>query len=196
MIERIRQNKDQLLALALLLTAIACLFMVTIAPIWSVNAELRTRIDAADQALRSLRADAEAGERLKPRLEQLKRRQLSAGYYLASNTGAVAAADLQGLINRIAGKSGADILSTQILPTAEEAGFPRVGLRVRMRASYPALIETFHAIEGNSTFLFMDNVAVRTISRRRGGRQNDAAQFDADFELIAYMAAEADDENT
>jgi len=196
MIDRLRQNKNQLLAVAMLAAAVACLFTLTIVPIWSANAELQARIDAADQALRSLRADADAGERLKPRLEQLKRRQLSAGYYLASNTGAVAAADLQGLINRIAGASGADILSTQILPTGEEAGFPRVSLRVRMRATYPALIETFHAIESNSTFLFMDNVAVRTMSRRRGSRQNDGAQFDTDFDLIAYMPAEADDENT
>ncbi len=196
MIAKLHANKDRLLAVALFVAAIAGLFTATVAPIWTANAELQARIDAADRALRSLRADAETGERLKPRLEQLKRRQLSAGYYLASNTGAVAGADLQGLINRIASANGADILSTQILPTGEEAGFPRVSLRVRMRATYPALIETFHAIEGSSTFLFMDNVAVRTMSRRRGNRQNSGAEFDADFELIAYMAAEVDDENS
>ena len=78
------------------------------------------------------------------------------------------------------------MLSTQILPATKESDFTRVALKVRMRGTLDNLVKVFHALETGQPYLFLDNVSVRKLGRRRPNMA--AGQgLDVDFDLIGYM---------
>lgn len=187
MIERLSKVNQRRLAVALLALLLSMVLLVTVWPIWSANATYRARIDVVQEQLHRLRANAAVDENLRPRLEQLRQSQLSDGHYLKSGTEAVAAAELQRIVKRIAGSNGTQVLVTQILPSSREEDFVRVALKVRMRGVLTGIIGSIYDIESNSTFLFMDSVSIRHSARRRSTRQRVGDQFDTDFDLIAYM---------
>jgi len=190
MIEQLSKKNQRHLAAALLSVFLGAVLAVTVLPVWSANARYQTRIDRIQQQLQELRADAAADESLRPRFEQLRQLQLSDGHYLKSGTEAVAAAELQRIVKRITGNNGTQILSTQILPSSQEEDFVRVALKVRMRGTLTGIVESIYDMESSVTFLFMDNVSIRDSARRRSLRQSVSNQFDTDFELIAYMPGE------
>jgi general secretion pathway protein M len=189
-IERLSKTNQRRLAVALLTVLIGAVLLVTVLPVWSANATYQTRIDQIQEQLQELRADAAAGENLRPRFEQLRQSQLSDGHYLKSGTEAVAAAELQRIVKHIAGNNGTQVLSTQILPSSQEEDFVRVALKVRMRGTLTGIVGSIYDIESNATFLFMDKVSIRDSARRRSISQRISNQFDTDFDLIAYMPGE------
>ena len=187
MIEHLSKMHQRRLAVALLAVVIGTLLLVTVWPIWSASAAYQGRIDVIQEQLHRLRTHAASDENLRPRLEQLRQSQLSDGHYLKSGTEAVAAAELQRIVKRIAASNHTQVLSTQILPSGREEDFVRVALKVRMRGGLKDIVRSIYDIESNSTFLFMDNVSIRHGTRRRSSRHNVSDQFDSDFDLVAYM---------
>jgi general secretion pathway protein M len=191
--ELIARINPQHAALGLLVLLIALVLAVTTVPIWSLNASYDEQIRRASQQLHQLKHQAAEDELLKPELERLRQKHLASGHALKSTTQAVAAAELQKLVKRLAGSNGAQVQSTQILPSREEEGFSRIGLKVRVRGELTSIVDTFYDIESNDVFLFMDDVSVRQGAVRRARGSTPGAQFDADFELIGYMRKSNDE---
>lgn len=190
MIEQLSKADQRRLAVALLAVFFAAVLLVTVLPVWSANATYQNRIDDIQEQLQELRANAAADENLRPRFEQLRKSQMSDGHYLKSGTEAVAAAELQRIVKRITANNGTQILSTQILPHSQEEDFVRVALKVRMRGTLTGIVGSIYDIESSLTFLFMDKVSIRNSARRRSVRQRTSNQFDTNFDLIAYMPEE------
>ena len=187
MIDQLSKQHQRYLATAILAVVIAVVALVTVLPVWSANASQRARIEELQGDLHQLRAMLVADQKLRPRLEQLRKAQLSSGHYLRSTTDAVAAAELQRIVKQVTGSNSTMILSTQVLPPSQEQDFKRIALKVRMRGGLEAIIQTFYDFETNTTFLFMDNVSIRESGRRRLNQQQSTRQFDVDFDLLAYM---------
>jgi general secretion pathway protein M len=186
MIDALTQKQRQLLALAILAAVLALIFTLMVAPLWAVNRHYSNTIDRLDSRLEILQRTAAAGGELRTQHEQLKRSLASNRHYLKSTSEALAAANLQGIITRLAGSSGMEVLSTQILPTSEEAGFTRVMLKVRMRGNLDNTVKLFHKLETGQPYLFLDNVSVRSFNRSRRNI-NITQMLNVDFDLIAYM---------
>ena len=193
MMGQLSKRNQQQLAVAILAVFLGVVLLATVLPVWSANASYQADIDRMQEQLRELRADAATDETLRPRFEQLRQSQLSDGHYLKSGTEAVAAAELQRIVKRIAGSNETEILSTQILPSGQEEDFIRVALKVRVRGTLTSIVQSVYEIESNATFLFMDNVSVRDSARRRSNRQSANSRFDADFDLIAFMPGPRDE---
>lgn len=193
MIGRLSAIQQRRLALGILAALIAAVLSIAVAPVWSANASYRARIDLVQSRLQDLRADVAAYERLRPRIEQLRQSQLADGHYLRSNTEAVAAAELQSIAKRVSAKNGVQVLTTQILPARHEEDFVRVALKVRMRGNLEGVVRSVYEIESSPTFLFMDNVSIRSSARRRA-TQAAIDQFDADFEIIGFMPGAGDED--
>jgi general secretion pathway protein M len=186
MIDSLTGRQRQLLALAILSMVVVIIFALTVAPLWAVNRHYLYTIEVLDGRLEILQRTASAGSGLRSQHEQLKRSLARNRHYLTSTSEALAAADLQRIVKQIAGTKGMEVLSTQILPASEEAEFTRVALKVRMRGVLDNLVEVFHTLETGQPYLFLDNVSVRSTSRRR--HSDIAAQMlDVDFDLIGYM---------
>ena len=135
MIERLDNNRQRQLAVGLLVIAVLALLSITALPIWAANASRQASLDQGMERLQRYEQIAIRDEELLPQYEALIRQQKSAGNHLRSDTPAVAGAELQRLVKTITSANSTKIMSTQILPIAEERGFVRVALKVRLRAS-------------------------------------------------------------
>ena len=187
MMESLTQKQRQLLALAILALVAVMIFTLLVAPLWAVNRHYLDTIDGLDKRLQILQRTASEGSGLRSQHEQLKRSLASNRHYLKSASEALAAANLQGIIKRVAGSKNMEVLSTQILPASEEAGFTRVALKVRMRGNMDSMVKVFHALETGQPYLFLDNVSISSHGRRIGKINVGQNLLNVDFELIGYM---------
>ena len=85
----------------------------------------------------------------------------------------------------MAGRSKAQILSTQLLPVSEEQGFLRVALKVRLRGELQPILQSLYDIETHDVHMFVDGLSLRD---DMAGRTNATFRpMNAEFELVAYM---------
>lgn len=187
MIDALSKTQRQLLALAILILIVVIIFMLTVAPLWALNRHYLDSIDGLEGRLEILQRTVAAGSGLRSQHDQLKRTLASDRHYLKSTTEALAAADLQGIVKRIAGQKDMQVLSTQILPTIEQSDFTRVALKVRMRVRQDSMVKVFHALETGQPYLFLDNVSVSSRNRRVGRSKVGQILLNVDFDLIGYM---------
>lgn len=189
--------RSRALALTILLLLLAGLVAAVVLPVWSANRHFDTRIEQMESRLAILRRSASIGAELKAEYDRLQRSQASDVHYLKSRSDALGAAELQRILKRVATPKGAEIISTQILPSKQEEGATRVTLRVRMRGSLETLVGVFYALETGNPYLFLNNVALRgrPLARRRvvgmARGVKKLPTLDIDFELSGYMRGKA-----
>ncbi len=188
MIDTLSDGQRRAAAVAILALLVGLVMSITALPLWLANRHYQDNIDTLQGRLQQLRQVAAAGASLQPRYEQLKSWQASDVRYLTSDNESLAAAELQQVVKRIVTAHQAEVLSTQIVPPAQEQGFTRVALRVRMRGTLESAVAVFYSIETDKLFLFLDNVSVRALGTRYQQRKVATQQsLDMDFELIGYM---------
>ena len=185
MIEKLDRKQRRQLAIGILAGLVIAVLAITAGPVWMANASRQAALDDAHERLQRYQQIAARDKELLPQYEALLQKQRSAGNHLRSETSAVAGAELQRIVKAITGRNEAQILSTQLLPVAEEQGFLRVALKVRLRGQLPAILQSLYEIETDDVYMFVDDLAMRD---NMAGRTN--AQYrpmDAEFELVAYM---------
>lgn len=194
MIESLSKRKRQLLALIILGLMTGIIFILTVAPLISLNTHYLERIDRLEQRLQILQRKVASGDELRSRHAQLKQLLADNRHYLKSTTEALAAADLQGIVKRISRSNGTEVLSTQTLPGVKELGFSGVTLKVRMRGKLNELVRIFHNLETGQPYLFIDNVSIRSRVQHSGnvtykGRKynRNSEMLDIEFEVTGYM---------
>lgn len=187
MIANSDKRRQKQLALGILVVFVALLLGITALPIWVANASRQATLTQTSERLQRYNQIAARDKQLLPQYEAMIRKQKSAGNHLRSDTPAVAGAELQRLVKTITAKNNAQIVSTQILPASEEEGFVRVALTVRLRGALPAVLQSFHDIETNDVYMFLDNVSLRDNMVGRSQFKVQVRPVDAEFDLIAYM---------
>jgi len=179
MIETLTDRQRRLLALAILLIVLCIIYSITVVPVLIANQHYRETIAGMESRLAQLQRAAAIGTSLQPQYEQLMRWKETDSHYLKSNSAALAAAELQRLIKRIAVAQYAEVLSTQILTASQEQD---------LRGTLEKIVQVIYAIETSEPFMFQDNISVRAKSGRRGRSKIPAPQrLDVDLELIGYM---------
>jgi len=186
MIDSLTERQKQLLALSILTLVIAIMLTITAVPLWIINRHYLNTISELKSHLVILEKAEALDSRLQSHHEQLKQSLAGSRHYLKSGSEALASASLQGVINRVAGSKGMEVLSTQILPARQESDFIRIALKVRMRGKLDNLLKVFYALETDQPYLFLDNVSVRS-NRQRRYMANTDQLLDVDFDLIGYM---------
>ena len=187
MFEMLNARQQRQLATSLLAIAIIAVLSVTALPAWRISSSFQNQIDSLSTRLQAYERITANDASLIPPFEAIKQAQLTGGHYLRSETVAVAGAELQRMVKEIATTNGSQILSTQILPATQDQGFIEITLKVRMRGELWSVLESFHSIETNDVYLFIDNVSIRDSGIGRRPRQQFVKLMDADFELTAYM---------
>jgi general secretion pathway protein M len=185
MIEKLDRKKQRRLAIGILAGLVFAVIATTAGPVWVANASRQAMLDDATERLHRYRQISTRDQELLPQYEALLDKQRSAGNHLRSETGAVAGAELQRLVTTITSGNQAQILSTQLLPVSEEQGFLRVALKVRLRGSLPAILQSLYDIETDDIYMFVDDVALR--DNMIGRSRPQVRAMDAEFELVAYM---------
>jgi hypothetical protein len=186
-------KQRQQLAVTILAAVLLLIFGAIVLPLWFANASRQENIQLLQERLVRLQQMTDENVSLGPRLERLKREEINNGHYLKGNTETVAAAELQRLVKSIATQNQVSVTSTQILPAIAESNFVRIGLKVRVRGSMRGLVESIYDIETDKSFLFLDKLVLRDVSRRRTRVDTAGKPFDAEFELAGYAYMPGDE---
>jgi hypothetical protein len=174
-------------AVAILIAAVAAILALTAVPLWMANASRQVALDEAFERLQRYRQITSQDAELLPQYEALLQTQKSSGNHLRSDTVAVAGAEMQRRVTAITTANYAQVTSTQILPPGEEKGFIRITLRVRLRGTLPAILQTLYAIETDDVYMFVDKIGLTDNLIGRNRAQDTVRPMNAEFDLIAYM---------
>lgn len=134
---------------------------------------------------------------LRAELAQVQSNQDFKAFYYDAQTPALAGAQLQRELQQIVQAAGGRLISTQILPAPADEQPARVSVRTQLQGDTDALLEVLYRIEQARPFLFVDQVSVRSTSRRvvsravRGRRTptaaRDAGQLTVRLDVFGYV---------
>ena len=200
MFDSLSKIQRQLLALLILGVLIISIFTLVAAPIMSLNSHYQDSIDLLEKRLQILQRKVATGNQLRSRHDQLKSMLANNQQYLKSPSEALAAADLQGIIKRIAISNRLELQSTQTLPAKNEMDFTGITLKVRVRGKLANLVTVFHTLETGQPYLFIDNLSIRSRIQHSRKINFEAApqrqqelkvdlveMLDVEFDLTGYM---------
>jgi len=163
--------RGRVLAVLILLVLIAAVWVGVVTPASNWYADRQERL-LTQQTLARRMAQIAAG------LPELRQRaantQVSAPVaVLEGATDAVAGAGLQQMLQSIAGKAGATLASTEVLPGEQIGEYRRIGVRFAVTAQWPVLVNLLQSITGGSPRMFVNDLQIQ------GGRGfgNDAGRM-------------------
>ena len=191
MMRKLDKSRQRNLAVGILAVALAVTLSITVVPVWKANSSRQAALDDAYERLQRYEQIAARDAELLPKYEQLLARQKASGNHLRSDTTALAGAELQRRVTSISSSNGARVMSTQILPTAEEEGFLRIAIKVRLTGSLPAILQSLYELETDDIYMFVDNVNLNDPRSGRSRPRGPVTPMNADFELIAFMPEES-----
>ncbi len=104
--------------------------------------------------------------RLKAELDRERNNQEIRAFYFDAPTAALAGAQLQSTIQEMVQAAGARLINTQFLPAEPNEQPPRVRIRAQIQGDTNAMLDVLYSIEHARPFLFVDQLSVRSTSRR------------------------------
>lgn len=155
-------------ALLALVAALAAAGLAVIWPLVAAHRALDERIAADARRLAQYRKAALERAADTRRLEERRRRDAAAPYYLGERSAALAGAELQGRVKRAVEEAGGEVLSTQGLPAQKDER--EIAVRVRARGDVRALQDMLYAIEGMLPVLFVRTLTVDATGEAGAGK--------------------------
>ena len=86
----------------------------------------------------------------------------SATTMLPGDSDAIAAADLQERVQKMAADAGASLTAVETLPPTSTDRWHKVALRINLNASWPVLMELARSVEQSPTRILIDDVRLRS----------------------------------
>lgn len=189
------QRLRQLLAVAILVVVVFLLLGLVVGPLLAQFRSGQEQIDDLEQRLavyQRLIAELPAQEQ---RLAELKRDNPVSRLLLAESRPALAGAELQQQISRLIGEMGAQLVSVQIVTTADgEAPVASVGLKVHLRGETEQLVRLLYALAWHEPLLLVENLVVLSnprVDMQRFRRAEDikaVPSLDVTFDLKGFIA--------
>ncbi|MHA1528074.1 MAG: type II secretion system protein GspM [Alphaproteobacteria bacterium] len=126
-------------------------------------------------------------------IDLLRARINDSGLYIRAATEPLAAAAVQEHLKRAVGLYGGELRSVQSLPSLAEEELTRIGLRVVMTGALGPMIQVLHELESGEPYLFVDNLQIKSATRRRRRTQEPAvARLSIRFDVHGYLPPEAE----
>ena len=151
--------------------AVGLLLATVLGAAWGiaeVNSRMHARYDAAieqelDKIARYQRIAAARGD-YEAHIRQVKAKD-AARFYLKSSAPALAAADIQQVVQTVTEANGLSTESMQIAPHKDEDGHRKVTLNVRLRGKLQGVQSMLYSLEATQPYLFVDNLNIQTTVR-------------------------------
>jgi general secretion pathway protein M len=137
-----------------------------------------------------LEASAAALPQLQARLAELKAGASARDIALDGNSDAVAAANLQSRLEKLASSTGAAIGSSEAIPAESRGAFRRIGLRLAINGPYAAIVNLLGAIDNSTPPLVSSNLQIHAMVRPMAGDPGNA-RLDAAVEVYGFRAVDA-----
>ncbi len=163
---QLNRTQSRIAALALLLAFSAAIVASLAWPTWSLNKRYDSSIEDSVDRLQRYRRIVTMRPAIEAAIAEVDKRDARKHYYWKGSTPALAAAEIQGAVNRIIEANNARVFSSQTLPVQNDgkaaAGPAKVSISVQMTASTVPLQLVLHAIEAQQPYLFVDQLTVRS----------------------------------
>ena len=176
----------KLAAVGLLLAVIAAAAALLVLPLLDYFGALRAEIAAERETLgrfEAFAANKDAAKALAERAEAA----MASGMFLAGETDALRAANLQALITDVAQNSGVRLTSTRALPVQEAGGLRFIGVQAELDADASQLQAMVLAFESRRPYVLIQSVHVTPA----GSRLPDGDELKVRFGLAGAVAIPA-----
>ncbi|MGH8644598.1 MAG: type II secretion system protein GspM [Gammaproteobacteria bacterium] len=164
MVIRSTTTLHRLLALGLLFTVLASVYVGFLQPLIDAYRSSADRLQQAQAQLAKLIQLAQSRKAIENRLAEFRRTDTSGRYYLSGRTPSLAAAGLQNHLKAIIETSGGQLITSSDLPSTNEEKLTKVATSLRLKAQTEGLREILYATETQLPLVFIDKVSVRGLS--------------------------------
>lgn len=180
-------------AISLLVALLALVAFYGAYPLWRGHQSVDEEIAQSEQLIERFAKARDQKAAYEARIAELRDRQAQSGTFIAGETDAMAAADLQQRIKAAVDNSGGQLKSTQILALKDDEAFERVAVRIAMVGTIESFFQLLHDLEGGRPYTFIDNLDVkaRRARRRKADQEDVATQLTIRFDLYGYLSPEA-----
>lgn len=148
-------------ALALLLMVLAAVVLAVAMPLWLLNRRYDTAIEDAATRLQRYSKIAGMQDGLRKKVTEVKALGTTR-HYLKNASPALAAVELQELVNSVLDANGGKLNSIQILPHKDEGMYRQITISLQLTAPLSALKAMLYKIESARPYLFINNFSVRS----------------------------------
>ena len=156
-------RQSRALALALLAGSVLALAAAIAVPTWLLHQRYDRAIEDFSDRLARYRRVASLRPQIEDSIKAVEARA-SRQYYLKSSSPGSAAAELQGLVTKIAEANKGRVMSSQALPGKDEGKggeAVKAATMMQLNASITSLLAILHAIDIHHPYLFVEQITVR-----------------------------------
>jgi general secretion pathway protein M len=157
--------RGRILALLLTIAVIATFWAGIVQPLIAWHGERADELDHQSVLARHMADIAATVPALRQNLDR-RSGSLPASAAIDSQSDGLAGATLQGLVQDYVARAGARLNSAEILPAMQRGEWRRIGLRLSVTASLPALATLLQMIQHSSVTMLLDDVQLRAIPVR------------------------------
>lgn len=176
-------RRGQALALCMLAVFLGLAWLLVLGPVWTLHADRAQRLDLQRAMLTRM-------ERLSDALPALRRKTVTSSpgpsQLIEGTTDAVASANLQDILQKIASTTETEITSVENVPPAAARRYRRIGLHVVVTAPFPTLIRLLARLEQSTPAIVIDGLHLRGAEDTNGA----SAPLDCDMILHAFRRAD------
>ncbi|MFO1187700.1 MAG: type II secretion system protein GspM [Alphaproteobacteria bacterium] len=164
---RLLAYKERLVALALLALAILAAQGMVVAPLVALYDAREKHLDMLTTRAMRVAIQRGSSEETQRRLAALESSGEARAIFWPGTTEAVATAALQEQMRTLLTQSGADVETTEALPSVPDGALARIALRLRFSADIDQLSRVIHSVEAARPALIIERVAVRAQNSTR-----------------------------
>lgn len=153
--------KSRRLALALLVAAILLIVAAIAVPVVMRHRHYDVALQDNSDKLERFRRVASTRPEVARQLESMRGKE-SRKFFLRSGAAAFSAAEAQEAVRAIVETNGGRLITMQAPSSRDEGRYRQVTVNVQLTANIFALRKIIASIEGNTPFLFVDNMMIRS----------------------------------
>ena len=189
MLQSLSSGRRRFLALGILLIAVLAVMMLIVEPYLQLYA---TSVDHRDSLAFQLKQNSKTinkQEFYRDEIDRLGSTHSEQEIYLRSERIALATAEIQQMLKRIASNSGSELLSSQPI-IDEQADQGSVAVQVRARANIFGLQKLLHGLEAGVPRLFVNELTVNRGSRavfRFNDTESSNETLDIQTQVFGFM---------
>jgi general secretion pathway protein M len=154
-------RRGRQLAVGLLVAVVAGLVAAIAIPVWMLHRHYDAALADNFDKLDRYRRIAQTRPQVARQLEAMSTRD-PRKFFLRSGAAALSAAEAQESIRTLVESSGGRLITMGAPASRDEGRYRQVTVNVQLTANIFALRKILAAVEGNTPYLFVDNLTVRT----------------------------------
>ncbi|HEX4506733.1 MAG TPA: type II secretion system protein GspM [Alphaproteobacteria bacterium] len=181
-------RRGQITALGAALVAVMAVWLIIVSPLIDFYSDRADRLEKQQAVVTRMERLVSQRSELREEAAGLGDESPAKGNLLDGSSIPVATAALQGMVQDIAGTSGATLASVESLPGETGNGYRRVGVKLSLSASWPVLIHFLQALQESDTPMAIDDLQIHSGSETP--KSPDQQVFEAGFAVYAPATAE------